>query len=178
MPKRRIDKRRPIERERRNDGIDARAVGQTGIDHGRGFVHPAAHPRHDTVNDLQQMTIVAERSIDSLQNPALLNKNMILVIHQDVGDLRIPQQGFQRTQAKNFIEQVGLDLFLLLEVQRHPLVCDDFLDDAGHGLTCLAGIDARQLLQIQLGDQRPVNLRFVLFQARQFHVIPSFEAYP
>ena len=66
VPKRRMESARPIERQRRNDRVDARAVGQAGIDHGRGFVHPAADARNDAVDDLQQMAIVAERRIDLL----------------------------------------------------------------------------------------------------------------
>ena len=167
--------RGPVERQRRNDGVDARAVGQAGIDHRRGLVHSAAHARDDAVDDLQQMAVVAEGRIDPLQKPALFNEDMVLVVDQDVGDLRIAQQRLQRAEAEDFVEQIGLDLFLLVEVQRHALVGDDLLDDAGHRLARLAGIDARQLLQIQLGDQGPVYFRFVLFQIQQFHVVPSVE---
>ena len=55
-------------------------------------------------------------------------------------------------------------------VQGHALIGDDLFYDAGHSLARLAGIDARQLLQIQLGNQGLVYLRFVLLQIQQFHV--------
>src|SRR5208337_4585675 len=91
----------------------------------------------------------------------------------DVGNLGIAQQRLQRAKAKNLVEQVRLYPFLLVEVKGHSLLGDDLLYDAGNRLARLTGIDARQLLQIQLGDQGPVYLRFVLFQIQQFHVIPS-----
>jgi hypothetical protein len=56
---------------------------------------------------------------------------VVLVVDQDVGDLGIAQQRLQRAKAKDFVEQIGLDLLLLVEVQRHPLVRHDLLDDAG-----------------------------------------------
>ena len=52
--------RRAIERQRRNDGVDARSVGQTGIDHRRRLIHAASDARHDAVDDLQQVPVVAE----------------------------------------------------------------------------------------------------------------------
>ena len=75
---------RSVQRQGWNDGIHARAVGQSGIDHRRGFIHPAAHARHDPVDDLQQVAIVAKRRIHPLQKPVFLNKNMIFVVDQDV----------------------------------------------------------------------------------------------
>jgi hypothetical protein len=88
------------------------------------------------------MAVVAEGRIDPLQQPAFLDEDMILVIDKDVGNLWIPQQRLQRPKAKNFVEQVGLYLLLLVEVQWHALVRDDFLHDAGYRLARLTGIDA------------------------------------
>ena len=93
---------------------------------------------------------------------ALFNEDVVLVVDQDVGDLGIAQQRLQRAEAEDFVEQIGLNLLLLVEVQRHALVGDDLLHDARHRLARLAGIDARQLLQIQLRDQGPVYFRFVV----------------
>ena len=65
-----------------------------------------------------------------------------------------------------------LDLFLFLKAQRHPLVADDLVDHAGDGLPRLAGVDARQLLQIQLGDQGPMYFRFERLKIQLFHAMP------
>jgi len=155
--------RRAVEGQRRNDGVHTRAVRQTRIDHWRRLVHAAPHAGDDAVDDLQQMAVVAERSAHLLQQSAFFHKHVVLAVHQDVGDLGIAQQRLQRPEAEYLVQQVGLDLFLLVVVQRHALIGDDFLYDARHSLTRLAGIDARQLLEIQLRDQRPVYLRFIFF---------------
>ncbi len=64
--------RGPVERQRRNDGVDARAVGQTRIDHRRGLVHPATHAGDDAVDDLHQVTVVAERRVGPLRECRLV----------------------------------------------------------------------------------------------------------
>ena len=51
---------RSIHGQRRNDGVDTRAVGQAGIHHGRGFIHAPAHARDDAVDDLHQVRVVFE----------------------------------------------------------------------------------------------------------------------
>jgi hypothetical protein len=88
---------------------------------------------------------------------------MVFVIDHDVGDLGIAQQGLERSEAEDLVEKIGLDLLLLVVVQGNPLVGNDLLDDAGDGLARLRGVHARQLLQIELRDQRSMDFRFVVF---------------
>ena len=107
--------RRAVERERRNDGVDAGTVGQAGVHHRRRFVHAAAHARNDAVDDLKQVPVVAERCIRAGQQAAFLNEHMVLVVDHDVGDLLIFEQRLERPETEYFIEQIGLDLFLLIE---------------------------------------------------------------
>ena len=90
------------------------------------------------------------------------------------------EQRLQRAQAEDLIQQIGLDLLLFVEAERHLLVADDLVDHAGDGLPRLAGVDARQLLQIQLGDQGPMYVRFELFKIQLFHAytIPTIAKRP
>ncbi len=44
-----------VDRERRNDGVHARVVGQPRVNHRRGLVDPAADARHDAVDDAHQV---------------------------------------------------------------------------------------------------------------------------
>ena len=46
---------RAVHRQRRDDGVDARAVGQARIHHGIRFVHAPPHLRDDLVDDPQQV---------------------------------------------------------------------------------------------------------------------------
>ena len=52
---------RAIDGKGRNDGVDAGAVLQSGIDHGRGFVHPASDAGNDAIDDLHQVSVILER---------------------------------------------------------------------------------------------------------------------
>ena len=116
---------RAVERQRRNDRIDTRAVGQARIHHRRRLIHPAAYARDDAVDDLQQVAIVAERRIGLLEHAAFLNEHMVLAVDQDVGDLWIAQQRLERAQTEDLIQQIGLDLLLLIQAERHLLLADD-----------------------------------------------------
>ena len=59
---------RPVDRQRRNDGVDARAVGQARVDHRRAVVDAAADAADDAVDDAQQVRVVLERGGDALQH--------------------------------------------------------------------------------------------------------------
>ena len=51
---------RPVDRERRDDRVDARSVGKTGIDHRRRLVHAAADAADDAIDHRENVRIVAE----------------------------------------------------------------------------------------------------------------------
>ena len=48
---------RAIDRQRRDDGVHARAVRQAGVDHRARFVHAPAHARNDFLDDLHQVGV-------------------------------------------------------------------------------------------------------------------------
>ena len=50
----------PVERQRRDDRVDAAAVGQAGVDHRRGLVDAPADLGDDLVDDAPQVRLVAE----------------------------------------------------------------------------------------------------------------------
>src|SRR6202165_162547 len=49
---------RTVDGQRRYDGVNARAIRQTCVDHRRRFVHPAADPRYDALDDLHQVPTI------------------------------------------------------------------------------------------------------------------------
>ena len=61
---------RAVHRQRRDDGVDARAVGQARVHHRRAVVHAAADAADDAVDDAQQVRVVLERGGDALQPAA------------------------------------------------------------------------------------------------------------
>ena len=60
---------RPVERQRRNDRVHAGAVRQAGVGHRADFVHAPADLRHDAVDDLHQVLVVAELHLRLFQRP-------------------------------------------------------------------------------------------------------------
>ena len=129
-----MDSAGPVQRQRRNDRIHTRSVRQARIHHRRRLVHSASDARNDAVDDLQQVTIVAERRVRPRQEGPFFNEHVVLVVDQDVGDLLVLEQGLKRTEAEDFIQQIRLDLLLLIEAQRNPAVADDLVDDARNRL--------------------------------------------
>ena len=57
--------RRAVDRQRRNDRVDARAVAQPRVHHRRRFVHPPPDLRNDPVDDQHQMLIVVKVNVRS-----------------------------------------------------------------------------------------------------------------
>ena len=63
----------PVQRQRRNDGVETRAVDHAGVDHRAGLVHAPAHLRDDAVDDLHQVVVVAEDDAGLLHLAAALD---------------------------------------------------------------------------------------------------------
>ena len=61
---------RPVERQRRDDGVDARAVLQPGVDHRAGLVDTPADHADDALDDPQQVGIVLEDDSVSSSRPS------------------------------------------------------------------------------------------------------------
>ncbi len=55
--------------QRRNDGVDARAIREPGIHHGRRLIHTAANGRDDSIDDAHEVGIITELHVGGFQNP-------------------------------------------------------------------------------------------------------------
>jgi len=95
-----------VECQRRDNGIDARTVGQTCVDHWRGLIDSPADARDNAVDDLHQVAIITEYGINSRQNSLFFDKHVVFAVDQDVRNLQIPEQGFERAEAEDFVEEV------------------------------------------------------------------------
>ena len=58
---------RPDQRQRRDDGVHAGAIGQAGVDHRARLVDAAADRRDDALDDLHHVLVVLERHVGELQ---------------------------------------------------------------------------------------------------------------
>ena len=97
---------RPVDGDRPDGDIDARAVGQARVHHGRRFVDPAADRGDDPVDDAQEMRLVLEMDLRFLELAKALDVAPLVRIDQNVGDGRILQQRLDRAVAGHFGEDL------------------------------------------------------------------------
>ena len=95
-----------IERQRRNDGVDTGAILQAGVDHRRGFIDAAPDAGHNAVDDLHQVLVVFERQACDFQFAGAFDVDAVEAVDQNIGDGGILEQGFQRAQPEDFIENL------------------------------------------------------------------------
>ena len=108
---------RAAERQRRNDGIEPRSVGQPGVHDGTGFVDAPAGPGNQTVNELHQMGFIGEPHVGGFESAAAFHQNAIRSVDQNIGDVRIIHQRFQRAEPIDFIHDLTDHGFPLTAVQ-------------------------------------------------------------
>jgi len=104
LPKRRMLRTGTDQREWWDDGADARAVGQAGVDNGRRIVDAAADVGNDAVDNHAHVGRVLEADVGFLKLAAAFDVDVIETIYQNVADGGVFEQGFQRTEAEDFVE--------------------------------------------------------------------------
>ena len=97
---------RAVDRQRRNDRVDARAVRQTRVDHRRAVVDAAADAADDAVDDAHQVLVVLERRRQPFELAVALDVDVLVGVDQDVADRRIAQQRLERSEAEDLVDDV------------------------------------------------------------------------
>ena len=90
----------PTRRERPDDGVHARAVGQAGIDARARLVDVAPERRDDAVDDVEDVLVVAEGDVDLLDAAGTLDVDALRAVDHDLGDARVGQQGLDGPEAR------------------------------------------------------------------------------
>ena len=130
VPKRRIDNAGPSSASggmmaltREPSGRRASTIGEDSS---------TLRPTRDTMRSMICSRWRSSRKAVSTcsRTPRAFHKDVVFVVHQDVGDGRVFEQRLQRAKTEDFIEQVRLDLLLLVKAQRHSLAEDDLVDHA------------------------------------------------
>src|ERR1700687_4210081 len=104
---------RTVDGERRDDHVYAGSVGETGVHHGRGFVHPPPDRGYDLVDNVHQVGIILETDIGFFQHARTLDVDLLGAVDQDVTDGRILKQWFQWAQAEDFVQDLKRKAFFL-----------------------------------------------------------------
>ena len=79
--------RRAVDRERRNDRVDARPVPQPRVDHRARLVDAAADGADDALDDLHQVAVVPEEDVGQFEPAVSLDVDLVEAIDEDVRDV-------------------------------------------------------------------------------------------
>ena len=104
---------RPGERERRDDRVDAAAVGEARVDHRRRLVDAAADLRHDLVQDPAQVRLVVEPDARLVELALALDPDVVGPVDHDLADGVVGEQPLERAVAEDVVGEVGRDLVAL-----------------------------------------------------------------
>ena len=124
---------RTIDRQRRNDDVDARSVRQARVHHRRRFVHVPPNVGYDLVDDVHQVRVVLEPNVGFFQHSRAFDVHLLVAVHQNVVDGGILQQRFQRAQSENLIQNFQGKALALAAAHRGLQIRDQVLNH-GQGL--------------------------------------------
>ena len=144
-----------VERERRDDGVHARAVLQTRVHHRARFVDAAADRADDPLDDLHQVPIVLEDDVGLFELAFALHVDLIRPVDENVRDRRVAQQRLERAEAEQLVEHVGHERLALEQAHRSGLLepFDDDGNDPADFRFGLLALHAREPLQVQAVQQ-------------------------
>ena len=96
--------RRPAQRERRDDHVDALAGRQARVDHRAGLVDAAVDLRDDAVDRLVQLRLVGEGDVRALEPALALEEDLVGAVDHDLGDRRVGEQRLEHPEADRLVD--------------------------------------------------------------------------
>ena len=81
------------------------------------------------------MAVIPKHHIGFLQDSPAFHVNQAFVVYKNVGNPRVSKQTFQRPQSEHFVQQIGLNFFLLGGAERQISIDDNRLNKAGNRLS-------------------------------------------
>ena len=147
----------PVNGEGRNNGVDARPVGQAGVDHGGRLIHAPAHGGDNPFDDLHQVGVVLEDHVGLFEQSGPLHVDVLAGVHQDVTDGGVLEQRFQRAQPEDLIQDFARQLLPLDAAQRGVQASHEVLND-GENLAARGAVSqGHDLLEIYPAQQIAVD---------------------
>ena len=150
-----------VDRQRRHDDVDARAVRQARVADRRGFVDAPADLADDALADVQELLVVAEADAGLLDLALDFDVDRAGAVDHDVGDVVARQQRLERAKAENVVADVVEQFFLLGDRHHDVLDRDDLVDDVADFLARGIGVEPRELGEIDRLDQRAEDVPLV-----------------
>ncbi len=159
-----------VQRQRRNDRIETRAVDHAGVDHRAGLVHAAAHLRNDAVDDLHQVVVVAEDNAGLLHLAAALAVDVLRAVDENVADRRVLQQHLQRPEAEGLVEHFAYQPLALVAVQQRVFGVAEVLDNQADFAAKRVALQFAHPRQVELVDQLAVDALLELLEVALFRI--------
>ena len=126
----------PDQGERRDDHVDARAVGQPCVDHRAALVNATPQRRDDAVDDAQDLGTAAEANIGFPKDAIAFDINLVGAIDQDFGDVVVVEKRFDWPIPQHVSDDLFQQVGALGTAQRQPLfdqcLVEDPLEGAAH----------------------------------------------
>src|SRR6478752_339913 len=119
----------PDERQRRDDRVDAGAVGQAGVDHWRGLVHAATDRRDDPVDDPHDVVVVLEDDVRQLELARSLDVDLARAVDHDLRDRLVAEEGLQGAEADDLVGDLLEHPDALGAGQGEAFLVDDLAED-------------------------------------------------
>src|SRR5262249_40445851 len=112
---------RTVDGDGPHGNVDARAVQQPGVDHGRGLVDATADCTDDLVDDAQNVRLILETARSMFQLPATFYVDVLMRVDQNVRDGWVLQDRFDRAQANQFIHDLVDEVIQLTRIEGQTL---------------------------------------------------------
>jgi hypothetical protein len=145
--------RRAVQRERRDDHVDALAARQPRVDHRAGLVDAAVDLRHDPVDRLVELGLVAEPDVGPVQAPVALDEDLVGAVDHDLGHRRVGEQRLEHAEADRLVDHLADQARALRGREDRPLAADHAADHALQARTPLRLGQRRELGEVDLLQQ-------------------------
>ena len=148
---------RTAERERRDDGVDAAAVGQASVDHRRRLVDAAADLGDHLVDDPAQVPFVVEHDVALVEAPATLDPDVVRAVDHDLGHGLVGEEPLEWAVAEDVVGDLERDP--LPVVARDARLLGELVADVReHSLAKPLGVHVDVVeLRSQVADDREVD---------------------
>ena len=120
---------RADQRQRLDDRVDARPVGQTCVHARARGVDPPPERRDDPVDDAQDVLVVQEVAVDPRDLASTLDVEVARTVDHDLGDRIVFQQSVERSETADLADQLSGQVFALVMGHREPVDGDHPVDD-------------------------------------------------
>src|SRR6516225_1534760 len=117
-----------IEYQRRQDDVDAAAVGKPGVDHRTGFVDATTNSAGDTLRDIDEMVGITKSSHSLFELATSLDIDIKRSVRQDIGDFVVIKKRLERPQPDHVVAEVGSKRGFLEFVELNPVLGRDLAD--------------------------------------------------